>query len=350
VLFHHFFSLNNDTIKVKLMNQPILYNTLYFISELNRTAVIFFFILSGFAIGLSTEKYFYKTTIGLKQYFLKRVLRILPLYFIAILFSYFIAITINQSQGRAFTINNLLGNIFFLQTPVANKSSWFIPFANNGPFWSLSYEMFFYFLFPFFLYLTHKIASKLIGNNNPIISLILAFLSSITLLIVNKYLFFTPFFSFGSLFVIWYLGYYLCITQGDKSFHPIYYLFGLVGCVFLIHFNKISDTLTEIINGVSLFFLWKLVKIYSQKFRISLNNRSKLNQVLVKIGEGSYAIYLFHFPILKLFKYYNLNFIFIVLLVILFLVLLIKFENYTVRIAKKLYKQINHKQILLLNK
>jgi hypothetical protein len=127
-------------------------------------------------------------------------------------------------------------------------------------FWSLSYEMFFYFLFPFFLYPNTQNCKQINRQQQPYNLPNSCFLSSITLLIVNKYLFFTPFFSFGSLFVIWYLGYYLCITQGDKSFHPIYYLFGLVGCVFLIHFNKISDTLTEIINGVSLFFCGNWLK------------------------------------------------------------------------------------------
>lgn len=101
--------------------------------------VTFFFVLSGFVMGLS---YFDRGDFDRHRYWLARIARILPVYALGLalmLLSIFL-------RGEAVDAKALLLNLTLLQ-------SWSPPYPTsiNPPGWSLSVEAFFYWLFPFVL-------------------------------------------------------------------------------------------------------------------------------------------------------------------------------------------------------
>lgn len=95
-------------------------------------SVLLFFVLSGYVIGLSTkQRLASKETIG--AYLKKRFLRIYPIYFVSMVLAVLVA--------QPYPITTLLGNFTLTQvllTPVIGE---------NGPSWSLHYEVFYYLLF-----------------------------------------------------------------------------------------------------------------------------------------------------------------------------------------------------------
>ncbi|MBW4444615.1 MAG: acyltransferase [Plectolyngbya sp. WJT66-NPBG17] len=103
--------------------------------------VLLFFVLSGYVIGLTTTGEFSKP--ALIQYLMRRVIRLVPIYWIAI------ALTIPFATGVSWT--TIAGNALFLQeilVPVI---------TGNEALWSLSYEVVFYLLFLLIWWLRPKV-------------------------------------------------------------------------------------------------------------------------------------------------------------------------------------------------
>lgn len=117
---------------------------LYNFFRFGQEAVILFFMLSGFVISYSFAQ---SSDKSFRQYFLKRFLRIyIPL---ACVFLLSFAI-ISHAAGNLINpeLPSLLGNIFMLQDWAKVKPhTFFDPYLQNNPLWSLSYEWWFYMLF-----------------------------------------------------------------------------------------------------------------------------------------------------------------------------------------------------------
>jgi peptidoglycan/LPS O-acetylase OafA/YrhL len=94
-------------------------------------AVLLFFVLSGYVIGLSTKQRLEGPTIGV--YLKKRVLRIYPIYFVSLLLALAVA--------RPYPLTTILGNFSLLQVLVTDV------IRENDPSWSLHYELLYYLLF-----------------------------------------------------------------------------------------------------------------------------------------------------------------------------------------------------------
>jgi len=109
--------------------------------------VTFFFVMSGFGLVFA---YYGKADFSLTEYLAKRLSRILPLYFIAL----FLCLIIIYFKSAIDTVAVIL-NILFLQ-------SWFPPYtlSINYPGWFVSVLIFFYLLFPFFVFFLKKYAPK----------------------------------------------------------------------------------------------------------------------------------------------------------------------------------------------
>lgn len=101
--------------------------------HLSRSAVMIFFITSGYVIGLTNRKQFSPSLIN--DYIYRRCLRIVPVYLIALGAGWL------AFQGSSW--QNLGENIIFLQ-----NCAWGIqPLMGDLPVWSLHYEMVYYFGF-----------------------------------------------------------------------------------------------------------------------------------------------------------------------------------------------------------
>lgn len=338
VLFHHFIVFNSQ--KVEPVVSLFVWKVINIISELNSEAVLFFFIISGFCIGLAQKGRAPANKTESKIYFYKRLRRILPIYFIALFITYLIGVIIGKSNTDAvYQINNFLGNLFFLQTP-SSTIHWFIPYGNNSPLWSLSYEMFFYIFFVFFSFLLTKLSI----DNFLLISILLLMLTlgAITL---NHYFFFTPWFSFTSLFIIWYYGYVIFQHHSENKKNDK--LFGLVlilSTIFCLNPSLIhSDTLLTVSKGLLLAstFYWMLRIRGVMGFKKYIN---KIERVLIFlfyfIGKGSYALYVMHYIILILCRFYGLNLLETAIMIIFTIIICTKLEEF-VQKYRSIKKQEN---------
>ncbi len=100
-------------------------------------SVMIFFILSGLVIGLSQHK----NPKSRNVFLLNRIVRLFPQFIIGILLAIG-AFILLQKQIPIF--KTIVGNIFMLSTL---QGYLFETFITNSPIWSLTFEMFFYFIF-----------------------------------------------------------------------------------------------------------------------------------------------------------------------------------------------------------
>jgi len=141
VMYFHFFEGNP-------LPGGTIYNFLQKTSIIGQTGVSLFFVLSGFLITRilistkSSEHYF-------KNFYFRRILRILPLYYFFLLLFYFVYKPIMYGYIPPFKDQSVY--YFYLQ-------NFFITFGSHtdGPmhFWSLAVEEHFYFLWPFLVFVT----------------------------------------------------------------------------------------------------------------------------------------------------------------------------------------------------
>jgi peptidoglycan/LPS O-acetylase OafA/YrhL len=100
-------------------------------------AVFVFFVISGYVIGLTTRGPF--TGPAVRHYCSRRLLRIVPIAWIAVLLSCALV---------PCKVSTVVGNLLFLQNYSPYPFGIHIPvISNDPPLWSLSYEMLFYALF-----------------------------------------------------------------------------------------------------------------------------------------------------------------------------------------------------------
>jgi peptidoglycan/LPS O-acetylase OafA/YrhL len=305
VLFHHVYTRFPALFEG---NAAAVQMTLSFISELNVQAVLFFFFLSGFSICLSLKNGLPLNKESFNEYVYRRLKRIMPLYYFAITFTLLCGLLIHTvSSDEDFSIKNLLGNIFFLQCSKSYKGNWFAPYGDNGPLWSLSFEMFYYFLLPVFLWLLLKLA-KSVKFTQPLnrIALLAAFVISVAGVLLNQFFFF-PFVAFAGLLYVWYAGFFAAWLYGQKSIalDKNFFLLLVLAIVFAVmNYTSPSATLGKLLFGgligVAFFLVFIIRKNLSVNFILVIENG--FNFLFYKIGTGSYALYLLHYPVLMLLK------------------------------------------------
>ena len=148
--------------------QGIIKNLFYFLTGFSHEAVVIFFVLSGFFISDAILRSKEKGSFSFLNYGIDRLSRLwivlIPGLFLTLLIDfvglhYFgsapaylgtIPYTGNINVIDRFTLVNFIGNIFFLQTIYVSA------FGSNSPLWSLSYEFWYYILFPLILFLFWK--------------------------------------------------------------------------------------------------------------------------------------------------------------------------------------------------
>jgi peptidoglycan/LPS O-acetylase OafA/YrhL len=143
---HHACTLFPHTLGAQ--NSGAFYALLLQVSRFNTEAVLLFFVLSGFSIRLSIAPAGLGDRARLVRYAERRLLRILPLYWFALVLSGAVAAWLAPVPEAAGAWTTLLGNLLFLQTAPGVKGLWFLPYAGNGALWSLSFEVFYYAAFP----------------------------------------------------------------------------------------------------------------------------------------------------------------------------------------------------------
>ena len=104
-------------------------------------AVMLFFVISGFVIAYSVGE----KGMTFREYFVRRFRRIYPLFLVALLLGVADYLFFRKQPIPA---PELLGNLFMFQDlGYLKPGTWFAPFAGIAPLWSLAYEWWFYLLF-----------------------------------------------------------------------------------------------------------------------------------------------------------------------------------------------------------
>lgn len=252
-------------------------------------AVKGFFVISGFLVSKS-----YRTTPSLKEYFIKRAKRILPAYFFVVLLATLIMVFFTTISAADYfsdydTYKYFAWNIIFLNfmhpcLPGLFQNNFMC--AVNGALWTIKVEEAFYIFLPFLFYLFKK-------TKRTLLILISLYILSILYWHVLESVYQKPLLAKQ-------LPGYLCYFIG--------------GIVINLHFdffikNKLKLIPLALITLIVLnFSSFQIDFFYPAAFSILViglaYSLSFLNN-FGKYGDFTYGIYIFHFPVIQLFRQYN---------------------------------------------
>ena len=271
----------------------ILGKIFYFATGLGHQSVIIFFVLSGFLISMSIEKKRQKGNWSPMSYDSDRIVRLLTVLWPALLLTWGcdqLGLNLFPNSlaymGGILTLPSLmpaektnfiffLGNMFFLQgiaVPI---------FGSNTPLWSLSYEFWYYALYPLFF-------SILFSAKKFYYSILLAAISLfIFWMIGNEGQFY---------FLIWLMGvgaFFLSNYEYKILKYPIILGLAVVFWGITIIATR-SSLLPAIFNDFSLGIITSvLIAILSKK----IDNPVLFEKVSVSLSKISYSVYLVHMPL-----------------------------------------------------
>jgi peptidoglycan/LPS O-acetylase OafA/YrhL len=282
---------------------PLIFN-------LGGLGVYFFFVLSGFLITylLLIEKETYKK-INIKQFYIRRILRIWPLYYFIILIGFFVL-----PQFEIFNIPYLKNSfqenynynfILYLIILPNLAFSLFPAVPNIGQLWSIGVEEQFYIIWPWIISKTRNILKSLL-------ILIIAFVSiKIVILILGGFFSHSTWYQPLKLFVA--MSKFECMAIGGIGAYLQY-----TKAKYLLYLKQKTSVLICIVLSILLIYYTPdaiqdgIHIIYSILFLSIImfvsNNHTPLleNKLLVYLGKISYGIYMYHFmiipPILYLYK------------------------------------------------
>lgn len=258
-------------------------------SDRNGEAVLLFFVLSGLSIRLSIKALDMRTKAGVNEYLYRRFRRILPLYWLSLALAGALALAIAPARPSAVSPSALLGNIAFLQTSASIKGTWFEPFAENGPLWSLSYEMFYYLAFPVVLLLAKPRARALAAVG-----------ATATGLVVQQVMP-NPIAMFLASSLVWYLGVELAeLGLNGRLSLPLWCFSGLTLAFALLLRVRPSATIQGLLVGLVCFHAgYLLLQAARRGSSMPHGLRKLVIEPLAWVGSFSFGLYLLHYPVLR---------------------------------------------------
>lgn len=271
------------------------------ISELGGSAVTFFFVLSGFLITylLFVER---EVTgdISVKKFYLRRILRIWPLYYLVLTAGFFIIPHVEflqhavpQNLNTDF-YSKLLLFLFFLPN-IAYVYFDHVPYISQG--WSIGVEEQFYLIWPILMKKSKNLLKLFIG----IIVVISIIKIPIRFIGLNTHGPYTEF--FRKLYLVIYFARFECMVIGAMAAYLLYHkkddLLKIIYHPYLQVFSYVA-IIALLATGYKIPIINNLV--YSSLFviiilNVSANKGSILkieNPVLNYLGQISFGIYMYH--------------------------------------------------------
>jgi peptidoglycan/LPS O-acetylase OafA/YrhL len=247
--------------------------------DIAKRGVELFFVISGFILGVPFASHYVLNApkVNLQQYFLRRLTRLEPPYFIS-LFVCAAAQYVTARRGFSSMAPHLLASFFYLHNLIFGA----FPGAVNGVAWSLEIEVQFYVLVPL-LALIFTISDPRLRR-----SLILAVM--LTAGLVTNFFYRNPHFRAS---ILYYLAFFLA---------------GFLLCDLYLHRKEWKPSLVWDVLALSLWpLVWMLgrntghvllpfviVVLYLAAFRGKISSAIFSNRVITDIGGMCYSIYLFH--------------------------------------------------------
>ena len=299
VVWHHVWKVIPVVPAWLATDWPGLVRVATWLSDQNVNAVLFFFVLSGFSIRLALDKSDFFQPHGMSMYLRMRAARILPPYWLALVWTAFLG-WLSGADHASFGVQTLLGNVAFLQTSSSARGAWFEPYGLNGPLWSLSYEVFYYLAVAALLALVgrtraaHDMFAPAFLAGTTVVSLMAI---AVGLVLPN------PFFSFAALWAVWAYGYAAAEIFIHGRPHLVFFApTVLIGSVFFAARSAglFSATLELLVAGALIgttaVVVASIARRPASRPRIAFVNA--VNAILNRVGRGSYALYLLHYPLL----------------------------------------------------
>lgn len=233
-------------------------------------SILGFLLISGYSIANS----FAQKPHG---FYLRRLVRIIPLYFFCTMFSAILPIFFGNPAsvpGRQFTtphVIDLVGNLLFLQ------GFFFKPINTNPVVWTLSIEVFFYILTP------------LLAKKNSIFVLMLSGLSAFCFVLygfINLPYYSSLLYGLNVVFLgwAWLLGFWYFYNQSKPW--SLFLIFAMGTCAI-----ELNSKYLELLWPIT-WMLTCLIIGYGDLFR-----KQNFSNVLNIAGRASYPLYLIHIPI-----------------------------------------------------
>ncbi len=277
-----------------------------------------FFIISGFVIFLTLTR-----TKSSLDFISSRFIRLFPTYWISVTLS-FIVISIFSLQGREVSFSEYLINLSMIHLELGIKSV-------DGVYWTLLYELKFYFLMLILYYFNFLKKVDIIAFLFLVLIIVLnlfSFEETIIYKILNKVFIF----NFLYLFIAGIMFYKIM----NKEFNIIVFI-NLILSFYISVDNKDSSNFV-IFTFIYIMFLF-----------LSLNKLNFINsKFLIFLGSISYSLYLIHqnigYIILNTFKENNISLIYgtmtsLICVIILATMITYLFEKPIIVNLKKLYKK-----------
>lgn len=270
-----------------------------------RVGVVLFFVLSGFLITylLFKEKEITKS-ISIKKFYIRRILRIWPLYFLIVLFTFFIVPFIdillvddyNKNKFWSDLFTKLILYVAFLPNLVCAIYG-AIPYVAIT--WSIGAEEQFYLIWPWL-------------NKNVSNKWILMFSIIIGYFLVKRYTYYLPN-DFRQVFkIFWDMTLIDCMAIGGIFATLLYQNGRLVNMIRKILFKQIVQWVVLILTIYLIYINFKLKNYYCEIYAILFGvliinfaanpNRifSMENKILNYLGKVSYGLYMFHYILIVL--------------------------------------------------
>lgn len=253
-------------------------------------AVKGFFVISGFLVSKS-----YINTKSIKEYYIKRARRILPAYifiilFVSILFSIFSSLDVTDYFSNINLYKYIGWNLIFLNFVSPCLPGLFennLLCAVNGSLWTLKIEESFYLILPIIFYFIKKL-------NNANLFLGIIYIFSTIYWYVLTYQFYNPLLAKqlpGSL-MFFSVGIFLYSNIHNVLKFKNVLLFCSLSFIIINYYgNNFLELFFPIIIGIFI-----ITAAYTFTFFKNFG----------KYGDFTYGVYISHFPIIQLFKHYNL--------------------------------------------
>jgi len=246
-----------------------------------------FFVVSGFIIC-------YISSVSPRHFLLKRIFRVVPLYWIGTFGVFFIALVaphlLNFSTARP---DELLKSLFFI--PFVKESGRAVPLLFLG--WTLEYEMFFYLVFAMVLAINKKLAGWLaiLALAGVAIAGSLTHPASLSLKFYSRPIIME--------FALGILAFYLWKSWGQRLNQLSLPLVALVAlacyAIFFWTDNGIPQSI-HFVKAIPVFLFQGGLGFVILMCFLSTEGRIPFPRWVLAIGDASYSLYLFHPYIVQL--------------------------------------------------